>query len=154
MQIPLLIAAGVALIAAFALRATKPDKAGFAWTAFAVGAVLAIAAVVVPRLATDDVTIEIVAPAAGATVPAGQPFQVEAEVRGAEVAKSATDLNAGHIHIYVDGELEQMPMSTVAEIALKPGAHDITVEYVDPEHLALDPPVRATVEVTAERGGG
>ena len=154
MQTALLIAAGVAFIAAFALRATKPDGAAFAWGAFAVGAALAVAAVIVPRVATDDVTIEIVAPAPGATVAAGEAFDVAADVVGAEVATSATDLNAGHIHIYVDGELEQMPMSTVASVKLKPGVHEVTVEYVDPEHLALDPPVRATVEVTAEKKGG
>ena len=153
MQIPLLIVAGLAFIAAFALRATKPDKAAFAWIAFAVGTVLAVAAVVAPRLATDDVKLEIVAPAEGATVAAGEAFEVEVEVEGAEIATSATDLTAGHIHVFVDGELDQMPSSSVAEVSLKPGTHEITVEYVDPEHLALDPPVRATVEVTAEKGG-
>lgn len=53
MQMPLLIVAGIAFIAAFALRATKPDKAVFAWGAFAVGTIVAVTAVIVPRLGTS-----------------------------------------------------------------------------------------------------
>ena len=151
MLIPLLIAAGVAFIAAFALRATKPDKVGLAWGAFAVGVVLAAAAVIVPRVGGPDVTIAIVAPEEGATVAAGEPVQVEVEVTGAEVASSPTDISAGHVHLSVDGDLALMASGTTGMVRLEPGTHEITAEFVDEEHLKLDPPIRATIEVTAER---
>lgn len=153
MLIPLLIAAGLAFVAAFALRATKPDKASLAWGAFALGVVLAAAAVIAPRVGGSDVTIAIVAPEEGATVAAGKPVPVEVDVTGAEVAASPTDLTAGHVHLYVDGELALMASGTTGMVRLEPGTSEITAEYVDEQHLQLDPPIRATVEVTAEREG-
>ena len=151
MQAALLIAAGVVFVAAFVLRSTQPDKAALAWGAFGVGVVLAVVAVIAPRFSSSDITIAIVAPDEGAAVAAGKPLKVDVKVTGAKVAKSATDLNGGHIHIYVDGNLELMASATSGTIKLEPGTHKITAEYVSPDHLALDPPIRESVEVTAKK---
>jgi hypothetical protein len=156
MQTVLLIAAGLAFVAAFVVRSAKPDKQSVAWVAFGAGVVLSGAAFVVPNLtdgsvSASDIQLAIVAPEEGATVAAGRPITVEVEVEGAELATSPTD-QGGHIHVYVDGTLEQMPVGSTTTITLKAGEREITVEYVDPQHAPLDPRVRTTVAVTAERG--
>jgi hypothetical protein len=120
-----------------------------------VGIVLAAAAFIVPNLtdgsvSSSDVQVNIVAPEEGATVEAGRPIAVEVEVEGAEIATSPQD-QGGHIHVYVDGTLEQMPVGSTTTITLKPGEREITVEYVDAQHAPLEPPVRTTVAVTAAR---
>ena len=155
MQPALLIGAGIAFVAAFALRALKPELGGLAWVAFGAGVALAAAAFVLPAVVgTDsDVTVSIVAPRDGAVVPAGRPLEIEADLVGADVATSATDTSGGHLHLYVDGKLRSMPYSTTAEVELDPGRHELTVEFVDLEHISFDPPVTATVEVEAKRDG-
>ncbi|MGH2808285.1 MAG: hypothetical protein ACRDKT_13530 [Actinomycetota bacterium] len=156
MQPTLLIIAGVAFVAAFALRSVKPDKQSLAWSAFGAGIVLAAVAFIVPAvtegggISSSDIELSIVAPEEGATVAAGTPITVVVEVSGAELATSPQD-QGGHIHVYVDGTLEQMPMGSTTTIALKPGEREITVEYVDAQHAKLDPPVETAVTVTAER---
>ena len=76
---------------------------------------------------------------------------VEADVEGAELASSMTDTSAGHLHVYVDGKVVSMPISTTSTVVLKPGPQEIEVECVDPNHASLDPPVIDSVEVTAEK---
>jgi hypothetical protein len=156
MQTTLLIAASLAFVAAFVVRSAKPDKQALAWVAFGAGVLLSGSAFIVPNLSdgsvsSSDIQVNIVAPAEGATVAAGEPITVEVEVDGAELATSPAD-QGGHIHVYVDGTLEQMPVGGTTTITLKAGERELTVEYVDAQHAPLDPPVRTTVTVTAERG--
>jgi hypothetical protein len=156
MQTPLLIAASLAFVAAFVVRSAKPDKQSIAWVAFGLGIVLSGAAFIVPNLtdgsvSSSDIQVSIVAPEEGATIAAGRPITVEVDVEGAELATSPAD-QGGHIHVYVDGTLEQMPVGSTTTITLKAGEREITVEYVDAQHVPLDPPVRTTIAVTAERG--
>lgn len=70
------------------------------------------------------------------------------DLGGADIASSPDD-DGGHLHLYVDGELQQMPYSTTMQVRLKPGAHEIEVEYVDEEHVSYDPPFTARVSVRA-----
>lgn len=115
-------------------------------------AVLVMVAIMVPACSgSKDITVSIIEPAKGATVTAGKPVTVEADLEGAELAESMNDTSAGHIHVYVDGKIASMPLSTTSTVVLKPGDHEIEVEYVDPDHKSLDPPVIASVEVTAEK---
>jgi hypothetical protein len=79
----------------------------------------------------SDISLKIVSPTDGETVPAGEPVEIRAEIEGAEVADSAAASDAGHIHIFVDGELQEMLYATATEVKLEPGTHTITVEYTD-----------------------
>jgi hypothetical protein len=121
-----------------------------------VGALVAIAVVAVIVAASvgggsTNPTVAIVQPASGAKVPSGQPVTVEAKVEGAELAASMDDTSAGHLHVYIDGKIASMPITTTSTVVLKPGPHQIEVEFVDPNHTSLDPPVIASVEVTAKK---
>ena len=99
--------------------------------------------------AHHDASIAIAAPEDGATVPAGN-LPVEIELTGAELAGESSSEDAGHIHIYVDGEVVDMPSSLDVEVDLEPGEHELEVEFVDADHAALDPPVTDSVTITAE----
>lgn len=151
MQAPLLIAAGLAFLGAFTLRSLKPDKVGPAWALFGGGALLIVAAFVVPRVGGGtDATISFVSPTDGATVPAEQPITIEVDLEGGDLATSASD-SGGHLHIYVDGSVISMPSSLTTEVTLEPGDHELKVEYVDLEHASFDPAVEETITVTAEK---
>jgi hypothetical protein len=50
---------------------------------------------------------------------------------------STSDTSGGHLHLYVDGQLQQMPYSLDARIRLDPGRHEIRVEYV--RHVSFSP---------------
>jgi hypothetical protein len=97
----------------------------------------------------EDATIAIASPADGATVEAG-PLPIEVELEGAELASESSSEAAGHIHVYVDGDVIDMPSTLDVEIDLQPGEHEVEVEFVDSDHSALDPPVTDSVTVTAE----
>lgn len=99
--------------------------------------------------AHHDASVAIAAPEDGATVPAGA-LPVEIELTGAELAGESSSEDAGHIHVYVDGEVVDMPSSLDVEVDLEPGEHELEVEFVDADHAALDPPVTDSVTVTAE----
>ncbi|HEX2294472.1 MAG TPA: DUF4399 domain-containing protein [Actinomycetota bacterium] len=96
-----------------------------------------------------EVSIELLAPEDGATVDAGA-VGVEVALSGAELAGESTSDDAGHMHVYVDGEVVDMPSALSVEVELDQGEHEIEVEFVDSEHQALDPPVTDSVTVTAE----
>jgi hypothetical protein len=157
MQTTLLIIAGLAFVAAFVLRRVKDDMQAFGWGAFGVCIAVAAAAFIVHNVggggdvSSSDVRLSIVAPEEGATLPVGEPIAIEVEVEGAEIATSPQD-QGGHIHVYVDGTLEQMPVGATTTVTLKRGEREITVEYVDAQHAPLDPAVRTSITVTAERG--
>ena len=154
MQIALLIAAGVAFLGAFAWRSVKPDKIGPAWALFGAGALLGVASFVVPNLGgTPDVSLAIVTPKEGDSVPAEKPVTIEVDLEGGEIATSPSD-DGGHLHIYVDGSVISMPSTTTAEVTLDPGEHELKVEYVDIQHASFDPPIQETITVTAEKGSG
>lgn len=99
--------------------------------------------------AHHDVTIAIAGPADGATVPAGA-VPVEIELTGAELAGESSSEDAGHLHVYLDGEVVDMPSALDVEVDVPPGEHELEVEFVDADHAALDPPVADSVTITAE----
>ncbi len=99
--------------------------------------------------ARPEASVAVVEPGTGASVPAGQPVTVTAALEGGRLATSPQDNEGGHLHLYVDRKLQQMPYSTEATVTLEPGRHELTVEYVDARHVSFDPPVDDTVEVTA-----
>jgi hypothetical protein len=103
---------------------------------------------------TSDAVVSIVQPSTGARVPAGGPVLVRVAIQNGSIATSATDQSGGHLHLYVDGQLQQMPYSNQAQVTLQPGPHNLRVEYVDNRHVSFDPPIASTVTVTAATAGG
>lgn len=135
-------------------------KKGGRWGAPAVASagVLALAlGFIMPSLGggggDSDAVVSIVQPTNGAEVPAGNPVVVRVAVQNGSIATSATDTSGGHLHLYVDEQLQQMPYSNETLVTLQPGPHDLRVEYVDNRHVSFDPPIAATVTVTAATTG-
>ena len=152
MQIALWVLAGAAFLGAFVYRSVRPDKAGPAWGLFGAGALLAVAAFIVPALeGGTEARVAFSQPENGATVPAKQPIPLQVDLAGGEIATSGSD-GGGHLHIFVDGSVISMPSTTTTEVTLDPGEHELKVEYVDFDHASFDPPVQQTITVTAEKG--
>jgi hypothetical protein len=95
------------------------------------------------------VSLVISTPKTGDTVAAGSPVEIEISLDGASIARSASDSGKGHLHIYVDGTLQQMPFATSSKVTLSAGSHEVLVEYVDPQHVSYDPPIQTAVQVEA-----
>jgi hypothetical protein len=151
-EIELLLAAGALLVAGFGVR-SDPKRFVIGNVLVTLGAVGIAAALVIPNLSSSkpsstSARIAILSPKDGANVDAGS-LEVEVDLKNGSLATDASDTTSGHIHIYIDGELSQMPFKTTSIIQIKPGTHDITAEYVDAQHLGFDPPVTATITVEA-----
>jgi hypothetical protein len=144
---------GLALVFfAYRLRAEGVRKASFLATG-GLGIAIVVASFAIPQLSrpsSNGISLKIVRPGRGATVPAGRPVRIGITLTNARVADSPRDTSAGHIHVYVDGRLVRMPYGTNVKVSLHSGRHRITVEYVNPKHIAYSPPVRAGVDVTAK----
>lgn len=156
-EIELLLVAGAVLFFGFRLRSSPRVKGWVPGVTMGAAVVLGAIAVALPTAPSSsrpsNVSLRIVSPADGDRVPAGSPFEVQASVRGATVARSASDVGKGHLHVYVDGQLQQMPYSTTTEVKLPQGEHEIGVEYVDPQHVSYSPPIQNFVVVTAAVSG-
>ncbi len=98
-----------------------------------------------------DVKVTIAAPAEGSTVPAG-PVTLEVEIEGGELVTTteSDDPTEGHLHVFVDGALESMPSNDAPSVTLKPGTHEITVEFTSAAHLSYAPRILDEVSITAE----
>lgn len=98
----------------------------------------------------SGVSMAIMSPDDGADVPAGEPIDVEVALQGATTQPTATgDEVVGHIHVFVDGQLLQMPNDTSTELELEPGDHTLAIEFVGDDHRSFEPKVIEQVEVTA-----
>ncbi|MEA2448041.1 MAG: hypothetical protein QOK47_1678 [Actinomycetota bacterium] len=156
MTIPLVLVAVTLLVLGIVLRrAQMGPRIGSAL--IVVGVAYGAAAVVVPRVTGADrdrdrdvrPTVVIVQPSPGAIVPANTRFPIEIKLSNAEISTSSSDTENGHLHIYVDGRLENMPFTTTAEVKLTPGEHEIKVEYVDWQHVSYFPKVQTSIKVEA-----
>ena len=155
-EIELLIVGIAVMVMGFSLRSSQMSRPWVPWTVLAVGLALVVAAFVVPR-ATGDAgrsfaRLQIEQPPDGAEVPSGRPVPVIVDVANAPVARSPSSRSGGHLHLFVDGRLEQMPYGTELEVKLDPGRHTLMVEYVDNDHISFEPRVTESVTVTAVKG--
>lgn len=135
-------------------------KKGGRWgapVAAAAGVIVLSLGFIVPSIGGgggSDAVVSIVEPSNGAQVAAGAPVTVRVAIQNGELATSATDQSGGHLHLYVDGALQQMPYSNETQVTMEPGPHQLRVEYVDNRHVSFSPPIAATVTVTAVAGPG
>ena len=151
-EIELFLLAVGFLVAAFFFRPSQVGNARTAVVCLVIGIGLAVASFAVPRFSpaqTTNAKVQIVSPASGAEVPARQPVTIRIEVSNGEVATSTKDTKGGHLHVFVDDQLQSMPYSTNTKVTLTPGDHEIKIEYVDSQHLSFAPPVVDTIQVTA-----
>lgn len=148
---PLLIGAGVALVAGVIVGTSKRAKPWMSWSALGAALVLGGLALAIQPAHPDggEAQVRFVDPLPDETVPAREPLTLTAAVDGAPVATSPTDTEGGHVHFYVDGELQPTGFSTQTTVELSPGSHELQVEYVDAMHVSFDPKVEQTITVTA-----
>jgi hypothetical protein len=149
---PLLIAAGASLLVGLIVGTSKRARPWMSWTALGGALAFGGLALALPEsspTAPGNVQVQFLAPTSGATVPSGEPVIVTVAVRNAFLATSPSDTSGGHLHLYVDGGLQQMPYSTQTQIELPRGEHQLRIEYVDFEHTPFDPPIETTISVTA-----
>jgi hypothetical protein len=91
----------------------------------------------------QEVTLKVVAPAAGALVPAGD-VTMEGSVEGITLGE-----NGVHLHFYVDDALAAMGSGTQTQhvVNLEPGSHDLAIRLATSEHAdALNAHVHVKVE--------
>jgi hypothetical protein len=155
-EIEILILGIATTVFGLSLRSSEMARAWVPWAVLGLGIALVAASFVVPRITRNAgrsfARLAIAEPADGAEVPAKKRVPVKVEVDNAPVAATPTSTSGGHLHLYVDGKLEQMPYGTKAEVRLSPGTHKLTVEYVSVDHLSFSPRVTKSVTVTAVPG--
>lgn len=143
------VLAGLAVVAAAVrLRATRRLPGPAILAIVGSGVLLAVAGFVSRSDKRPEVTLTLLSPDPGASVRPDQPVPVSVEVVGGKVARSPAG-SGGHLHLSVDGVLEQMPYWTTTEVSRPRGRHTLRVEYVDEEHVSYEPPIAVEVRVDA-----
>jgi hypothetical protein len=115
----LILAGLAALAAALGLRTARQLAAPKAFAVAGLGVLLIGAGVVTTSEKQPAVTLTVLSPDPGASVEPDRPVPVSVEVKGGKVARSPSD-SGGHLHLSVDGTLEQMPYGTTFEVT-RPG---------------------------------
>ena len=93
-------------------------------------------------------SIVITSPAPGDVVSADEPVPIEFALHGGKLASTATSKDGGHLHVLVDGFVQDMPFGD-PQVELDRGSHTLTLEFVDAEHMPYSPPVKDEIEVSA-----
>ena len=93
-------------------------------------------------------TVRIESPTNGETFPAGT-IPVRIALKGARIVPR-TSLHitptTGHLHLYLDNQIVSMNYRATASLkSVRPGLHDLRVEFVAADHLPFDPRVVAEV---------
>ncbi|MGH2663389.1 MAG: hypothetical protein ACRDH8_11415 [Actinomycetota bacterium] len=146
MSVPLVIAGALAVVAGIVLLVAR--RSGAAWAALGLGAVLVMGAFVFPRVSEEAgelPRLSITDPTDGADVPAGE-LTVRFQVENAELASSPDD-SGGHVHLYLDDTLVQMPYGDNGTVDVSAGPHTLRVEYVDERHISYTPPVEDSIDI-------
>jgi hypothetical protein len=95
---------------------------------------------------TSTAKLDIVEPAAGASIPGGA-VKVRLSLEGARIVPAATkDLkpDEGHIHLTVDDKLQSMTFGLEDQIQASPGTHLLLAEFVAGDHAPFNPRVVVT----------
>ena len=98
------------------------------------------------RRPTSTAKLEIVEPAAGASIPGGA-VKVRLGLEGARIVAAATkDLkpDEGHIHLTMDDKLQSMTFGLEDQIQAAPGTHLLLAEFVAGDHAPFNPRVLVT----------
>jgi hypothetical protein len=90
--------------------------------------------------------LDIVEPAAGATIPGGS-VTVRLSLEGARIVQASTKEikpDEGHVHLTVDDKLQSMTFGLEDTIQASPGTHLLLAEFVAGDHAPFNPRVIAT----------
>jgi hypothetical protein len=137
------------------------------WVLTGLGATALILALVLPPIIRPDTAkvrpsstavVSIASPRPGQvfhTDTGGDPAQVPVVIRlvgGRLVNAGSTTIvpNTGHLHIYLDGGITSMTAQLRSTIAMNPGEHTLSVEFVASDHAPWNPRVRASVRFDVE----
>jgi hypothetical protein len=88
-------------------------------------------------------TLSITSPADGSVV-TGSTIHVAVDLQGAQVVQ-ATSSNIrpdqGHVHLYIDGNLQYMQYTLAQDFPVHPGVYTIKAEFVASDHFPFSPRV-------------
>ena len=101
---------------------------------------------------TTPPTIELVTPAEGATVPAGD-VSVSVKTTGLKFVMPSNTLVAGEGHLHVTLDDEPFKMSTTPDYVYEgvtPGEHKLEVELVQNDTKSFSPPVKQVITFVAK----
>ncbi len=153
-NVPFLVAGGIAAGVGVVLWLLKKGARWVAPATVAAGViVLALGFIIRPGAGGEvnsEAVVSIVEPSNGERVDAGKPVSVRVALQNGSIATSPTDETGGHLHLYLDGKLQQMPYSMETKVEVPAGTHQLRVEFVDHQHVSFDPPVDTTITVTAK----
>jgi hypothetical protein len=156
-EIELMILGALLVAGALAYRARASGNAIVSGVLLGLGAALVAASFITPGTGDGNTpppvsaaVVRVVRPNEGATVPARVPVTIEARVSGGDLASDPSSTEGGHLHVFVDGALQEMLYSASTEVTLSRGRHTIIVEYTDSQHRSFDPPIFDSVKVSAK----
>lgn len=102
-------------------------------------------------VSSAGISVKILSPKDGATVPANKPVKLDVMLTGGVlVPGTSTDPKAGHFHIFVDQRLISMQSSSTPQVKLSPGRHTVDVEFTNAKHISFSPRVVAGVTLVAK----
>ena len=90
--------------------------------------------------------LDILEPAAGASIPGGS-VTVRLSLEGARIVAAATkDLkpDEGHVHLSIDDKLQSMTFGLEDQVQASPGTHLLIAEFVAGDHAPFNPRVIVT----------
>jgi hypothetical protein len=98
-------------------------------------------------------TLSILEPTPG-TVVSGGTIHVKVKVDGARILADpgivAVRPDEGHIHVSLDGKVQNMLYDDETDVAVTPGRHLLEVEFVAGDHIRFVPAVKQAVTFTVE----
>ena len=98
--------------------------------------------------------VQILTPTNGEVIH-GPVVEVRLRLQNATIVAATTSSitpDEGHLHLYLDDQIESMNFSTSAKLsAVRPGLHVLRVEFVASDHLPFDPRVIAQVAFEVKR---
>ena len=96
-----------------------------------------------PNRPTSPAQISITSPADGSTV-TGTTIHVVVDLTGAQVVQATSsniDPTMGHVHLYIDGNLQYMAYTLSQDFPVHPGTYTIKAEFVASDHFPFNPRV-------------
>ncbi len=107
-----------------------------------------------PARPSSPAKVQIVTPTNGEVIH-GPNVEVRVRLQNARIVAATTSSitpDEGHLHLYLDDQIESMNFSTSAKLsAVRPGLHVLRVEFVASDHLPFDPRVIAQVAFEVKR---
>jgi hypothetical protein len=92
---------------------------------------------------TSPATVQILAPASGATV-TGKTAHIVLKLDGGKIVSATTTAirpDEGHVHLYVDNVLVSMNYGLEQDIPVSPGTYVLKAEFVAADHAPFSPRV-------------